>query len=140
MAVVALGGQSRGGRMGWSAEHVVHPLETGPEMHWDLVQPLLSVCLPVSSHLWPPFFPSWKEVYLAGKETPLTVALRILESERRGNFNSWGLSPLSLKIFSFPKNLGSFCFLSSWSVFPNLSSVKTLFCCIHILCSFHGFL
>lgn len=98
--------------MGWSAEHVVHPLETGPKMHWDLVQPLLSVCLPVSSHLWPPFFPSWKEVYLAGKETPLTVVLKIPESERRGNFNSWGLSPLSLKIFSFPKNLGSSAFCS----------------------------
>lgn len=37
MAAMALGGQGGGDKMGWSAEYIVHPLETGPTIYWDLV-------------------------------------------------------------------------------------------------------
>lgn len=86
---MALGEQGGGDTMRWSAEHVVHPLETGPTIHWDLVHASavsLPTCvqLPVAS--LPPF-------YLAGKETLLMLELKILESERKGSLiylNSWG--------------------------------------------------
>lgn len=86
MAAMALGGQGGGDKMGWSAEYIVHPLETGPKYTGTLSTPLLSVCLPVPSHIMASLLP--KEVYLARKESLLMLALKIPESERRGEPHS----------------------------------------------------
>lgn len=104
--------------MQWGAEHIVHLLVTGPAIPWDHVH-FSAVSRPTNAMPATHGLPSPKEVYLAGKELPGMLALKIQESERRENFihlNSWGLSPLNVKIFSSPQTeaASAFCPLGQW--------------------------
>lgn len=68
--------------MGWSAEHAVHPLEIGSVNTLGPCPLFLSVCLPIPSHLWSPFF---QRGHIAEKEPLLMLALKVTNSEKNGD-------------------------------------------------------